>query len=384
MKILIITDNVGKTAPGIVFERLIQGLSSSHEIDVLTSNYDPSLDLSKVSTVTLFKKASVHPRISKFLITWFGVDFFDVFWAFNTRLKMKSKRVSQYDLVFSFVSFNHYIALIAGIKICKIYNKKLAVYTVDALPAPLGWLDYDSYYKGLQKMVYDNFSKADAFFSSNTQMLEYQLKTFLPKKKLLTGVIYNPSFGEFIHLPRINENVNIFVYTGGIYGLRKPEYLLKGFEKLLNEFPESKLVFVGTQKASLLLNELLPETLSKIEIIPFQKDLSYYYNVATALIDLDADIEDDVFLSSKITNYLMMNRIIISETGSNSPSRNLFKDIESIIQCDHDSEQVCEAMKKSILIKDIVNYKDRDVVVQMFSLGNVINKLNENFERIIS
>ena len=40
--------NVGRTATGIVFERLIHGLSSLHQIDVLTADYDPSIDLSRV------------------------------------------------------------------------------------------------------------------------------------------------------------------------------------------------------------------------------------------------------------------------------------------------------------------------------------------------
>lgn len=45
MKILIITKNFGKTAPGIVFEKLIQGLSISNEIDVLAADFVLSIEL---------------------------------------------------------------------------------------------------------------------------------------------------------------------------------------------------------------------------------------------------------------------------------------------------------------------------------------------------
>jgi hypothetical protein len=41
-------------------------------------------------------------------------------------------------------------------------------------------------------------------------------------------------------------------------------------------------------------------------------------------------------------------------------------------------------MEKSILIKNSVNYSDRDVVAEMFSLGNVIDKLNKKLELIVS
>ena len=350
MKILIITENVGRTAPGIVFERIIQGLSSSNEIDLLTSDYDPSIDLSKLSNTIISNKKSIHPRINKLFLTIFGVNPFDCFWAWKSIRKINKDKIAQYDLVFSFLSFHHFAALIAGTYFCKKHNKKLAVYSVDAIPAPIGWLNYDGYYKGLKKMTANYLGKVDAFFSSNHQMLAYQLPHFLPKKNIVTDVVYNPNYGEFKNFSKDIEEVNRFVYTGGIYGVRKVGYLLKGFEKLLKTYPESKLVFVGTQLASLSLIELESETLEKIELAPFSQDLSQYYNMATALIDIDADIENDVFLSSKMTNYLMINRAIISETGINSPSRHLFKNIDSIMQCNHDSNQICEAMKKAIII----------------------------------
>ena len=49
MRILIVTSNVGRTAPGIVFERLIHGLSIHNEIDILTPDFDPSINLDKIN-----------------------------------------------------------------------------------------------------------------------------------------------------------------------------------------------------------------------------------------------------------------------------------------------------------------------------------------------
>lgn len=45
MKILIITMNVANTAPGTVFEKLIQGLSISNEIDVPAADFVLSIEL---------------------------------------------------------------------------------------------------------------------------------------------------------------------------------------------------------------------------------------------------------------------------------------------------------------------------------------------------
>lgn len=382
MKILIITGNVGRTAPGIVFERLIQGLSSTNEIDLLTSDYDPSIDLSKLSNTIIYEKKNIHPRINKLFLILFGVNPFDCFWAWKAIRKIKKEEATKYDLVFSFLSFQHYAALIAGVYFSKKHNKKLAVYSVDAIPAPIGWLNYDSYYKGLKKMIAKYLREVDAFFSSNSQMLSYQLTTFLPKKNILTEVVYNPSYGEFKIFPKNNERTNRFVYTGGIYGVRKADYLLEGFEKLLKIYPDSKLVFVGTQSASVSVLNLEPETIKKIEIVPFTKDLSEYYNNATALIDIDADLENDVFLSSKMTNYLLINKAIISETGVNSPSRHLFKNIESIMQCDHDSDQICEAMKKAITTKYSIDFNDRIEIIELFNLESIVSRLNDKIEQL--
>ena len=119
---------------------------------------------------------------------------------------------------------------------------------------------------------------------------------------------------------------------------------------------------------------------SAIEIHPFTRDLDPFYKNATALIDIDADLENDVFLSSKIVNYLNINRIIISETGLNSPSRHLFKEISSIIHCDHNSDELYEAMIKSNLIRSNISYEDRLAAIEIFS----VEKNIEKFEKIVN
>lgn len=384
MKILIITENVGKTAPGIVFERIIYGLACKNEVDVLTADYDPSIDLSNVSNVFMLNKKKPYPRLNKLFLILLGFNPLDCFFAWKGKRKISKDKIKDYDLVFSFLSFQHYIGLIIGLYLCREFRKKFAVYSVDAIPAPIGWLKYDRYYRGLQKMVAYYLSEADAFFSSNHQMLEYQLKIFKPKANLFSDVLYNPSFGDRKHLPQNNEKTKIFVYTGGIYGVRKADYLLKGFEKLVKIYPDSKLIFVGTQSKSLPLEELNSETLLKIEVHSFTKDLSHYYNYATALIDIDADLENDVFLSSKMTNYLLIDRIVISETGKNSPSRHMFKGIDSIIQCDHDSDKICEAMIKAIQVKKSVDFNDRLEVIKLFGLNNVAEELNVKLEQLVA
>jgi glycosyltransferase involved in cell wall biosynthesis len=377
MKILIITMNVGKTAPGIVFERLIQGLSSLHQIDVLTADYSPSLDLTKTSDTIISKWSHKHTRLKKLLILLFNVNPYDCYWARKSIKLLKTHRSNKYDIILSFLSYQHYAALIAGTYLSKKSKSRHAVYTVDAIPAPNGWLENDSYYKSLKKMMAKYLQNVDILCSANYQMLNYQLSTFRPKENLITDVLYNPGSIEIKEFPNPRITTNYFVYTGGIYGVRRVVYILKGFEKLLERYPDSKFLFIGSELSPDSLSRLKPETLKKINLVPFTRDLDPYYSCATALIDIDADIENDVFLSSKMSNYIMINRIIISETGSNSPSRNLFKEIDSIIQCDHDPDQLCEAMSKSIEFKHTFDFDDRKTIIKLFDLENIVNRLNK-------
>lgn len=382
MKILIVTPNVGRTAPGIVFERLIFGLLSKKyiDIDLFVEDYEPSLDLSSIKRVVVINKIIKNRGISNRLIKWLGFDVFDHIWSVKAKRLITRNKKYSYDIVLSFMSFHHYSGLIAGQKIANKINAKFAVLSVDAVPAPLEWGVNYRLHKNVLKFMQKYLSSADAYFTSNEKMLEYQLSTFKHKNNLITGVIYNPSFGNKMEFPIHDTEEYKFLYTGGIYGARKSIYLLNAFELLLDCYPNSKLVFVGTTLSPSSLSNLKPTTISNIEIHPFTKELTKFYKEATALIDIDADFENDVFLSSKITNYIMINRIIISETGKNSPSRSIFKNIDSIIQCDHDSDQIKDAFKKAIELGSTTKYSDREDVIKKFNLENVVNSLIDNLE----
>ena len=384
MRILIITMHVGKTAPGIVFEKLIKGLAASHEIDLLVADYVPSVDLSLLTRVIVSKKRIIHPRISKFFISFLGVDPFDWCWALKSEKILLNNTRNKYDLILCFLSSGNYAAIVSGNRLSGRLNCKLAIHSTDAIPAPIGWIKDDLFYKGLKRMMKRYLSKVDAFFTTNREMLQYQLNIFEPKRKITTNVIYNSGLEEYKAFPQPEGATNNFVYTGGIYSVRKSEYILTGFEKLLNRHPDSKLVFVGSDPSEIPLGKYLPDTRRKIEFVPFTRDLDPYYKCATALIDIDADIENDVFISSKMPVYLMINRIIISETGNDSPARHLFKGIESIIQCDHDPDQLCEAMERSILSMNQISFKDRDMIIKLFQLQNIVDQLNHSLGQLVS
>lgn len=380
MKILIITANVGRTAPGIVFERLINGLSVRHEVELITADYDPSFDLSLIKKKIEIKKIELHPRLFKLFVSIFGIDPLDLIWKRKVLNTLKKTDSDTYDVVFSLISFHHYSALIAGEAIARKNSKsKFAVYSVDAIPAPIGWSNNDVYFRKVRSLMTRYIPKTDVFFSANKQMLEYQLSFIKTSPTFSSDVLLNPSSGVFKRYETTPLNP-VFLYTGGIYQVRKVEYVLKAFERFVEQYPNAKFIFVGSQISEDFLKSMSTKAQSAIEIHPFTRDLDPYYKNATALIDIDADIENDVFLSSKIVNYLNINRPIISETGLNSPSRHLFKGIPSIIQCNHNPDELYDAMFKANSFLNKISFEDRLAAIEMFS----IEKNIEKFEKYVS
>jgi glycosyltransferase involved in cell wall biosynthesis len=311
------------------------------------------------------------------LISTFGINPIDLLWSKQAMSKVSKKDYKAYDLIFSFISLHHYTPLLTGILLKKKYLSKLAVYSVDAIPAPVEWPENKSYFKSVKRMMAKYLPYSDYFFSSNEQMLKYQLSTFIPNKNIITEVIYNPTYAILKYYDYNSNNNNTFLYTGGIYGLRKPDYILGAFKKILKIYPDSTLEFVGSTFSEDCLSIFSFDEQKKIIIHPFTRDLTEYYKRAIALIDIDADLPNDVFLSSKIANYLSINRIIISETGKNSPSRKIFKDIPSILQCDHAVDELANAMEKAIELKGKIDFNDREKVISIFKISSVIKTLND-------
>lgn len=373
---LIISPNVGRTAPGIVFEKLIEGLSKIHSVDLITSDFHSS-NLRTANKITIVPKLNLHPRLFKLFISIFGVCPTDRIWERKVLYRLGKCDIKKYDLIFSFVSFHHYTALFLGEKLRR-YGPKWAVYSVDAIPAPIGWSKNDAYYRSVKRIVSKKLSKAQYYFAANEEMLMYQLTTFDSEKLVYKGVVFNPNGGRLIELktPYSFESYT-FLYTGGIYGVRNPKYLLQAFRKLLKQYPNSTLEFVGTSLDNSLFKDFSDFERRKIMLHPFTRDLIPYYERATALLDIDSELEDDVFLSSKMVNYLTINRLIISETGNNSPSRKLFSGIASIIQCNHDSDMIAKAMKKAIEDGPSADFRDREEIISKFGIDRIVTELTQ-------
>lgn len=317
MRILFITTELGKRAPGKVYDSFIDDYINKYgedNVDIITTECN-----SKSNNVKIYKRIYIHPRLRKLSVILFSIDLFD--WLLAKNIK-KSIDIAKYDIVFSLISLHNFMPLYLG-NFIKKANKKNEwfVYSVDAVPPPIGWGESPFYRNGLIKMMRAYFKKIDKFYSSNEVMLNYQLNLLDYSFSGEKGYIHTPGkYKEKKIFDKNNDGFFNLLYTGGIYGVRRPESLLDAFYKFTLQYDNTRLYFLGTNPVSIDLSKYDDSFKNKIIFVSYTDDLEKYYQLADVLIDIDADLDNDVFMSSKFFNYIMINRPILSITRENSPT----------------------------------------------------------------
>lgn len=378
MNILIIASDIGKTAPGIVYETLLSALAEENNISLICPSVSSDFNISKLDNVFEIEEPFHHIGWEKLLIKLLGRNIIDDLYVTSNIARFDFNFVKEIDFIISFASFHHYVSTLLGYKLSRKFQKKWIIYSVDAIPAPIGWLNDSAYYLNCKRFFEKYISRSDAFMSSNPEMLKYQLSG-ITHESIVTGVLYTP----------IRENVQVehgsvksinFLYTGGIYGPRKKESVLDGFRLFLQDHPDATFTFVGNHTPINFkgYEDLIED--KKIILAEFTNNLHPYYENATVLIDINAYFENDVFLSSKIINYLPVNRPIVTVTGSNSPTRNLFTKDPSIIHAFHNAKDVYRAMIEACHGK--FDMKERGYYVELLSLKNQINNINKVLDQL--
>lgn len=351
MRILIIASSVGETAPGKVFsayiEKILEKYNSS-QIDIITNDRNSKINSQYVE----LKKIDMH--LKKLSIGFLSFDLFD----FLAARRMVCSVEGKYDVVISLISLHHFFPLYLGFLLKK-YNKvsRWIVYSVDAIPPPKGWGQPYIYQKGLIRMIRIFFQSIDKIYFSNEVMLKYQLDILGKTFKGESGVLYTFSNSAPVVLPFRKKKDFTLLYTGGVYQARKVDQLLLSVDQLVKQGFNIRLNFVGTNPDSVDLNPISEVTKSNIYFFDYTKDLTPFYTEADLLIDIDADIENDVFISSKFFNYLIINRKILTITSPKSPVVSLIKKYKI--------SNVLVSCNSTVEIKKIIVecYENKDVFI---------------------
>lgn len=372
-KFLVIVMDLNNLAAGIVFWRLLKAMAEYVDCELVSPCVMPE-KINGLVAHKQYKYFRLPYRIEQHLYKRKGYYLTDNLWAKVTyKSIIKHIRKNSYDGVLSFVYGGNYAPLILGNIISEDIKTPWIVYSVDAIPTPISWTKDLQLRAKLLNYLECYIKRADAFFSSNLSMLRYEKNTFRRLDGYL-GVVLTPS-GENSNKKNLNENHKTitFLYAGYLYGPRKVGLLLRAFERFQKEKPNAKLIFVGNHSKDHFsgFEHLIKEGV--VECYGFTKDIEPFYQMADVLIDLNADIINDVFLSSKVCNYLSYEKPILVISQDGSPVREIMSGCDSIIHTHHDEEEIYESLRKvSKCIGEHIS--DREELLQLFKPKNIAEK----------
>lgn len=364
MKVLAICHYAG-SGISVIYERLIAHIAQYATVDVLADYHVHSAE-GKARNIYSLPYTRRMLKWNRKLLRWFGILPVSEWW---TR-KVAPMVADDYDVVISFVASSQLMPVVCGRHIAQKLGCKWGIYSVDAIPGPGGWTKPQEY-RGKMKAVGKYFSAVDYMASSNKHMLEFQLTTFTHKPGLKSSVLLTPSPDVRYDYPVSSEN--LFLFTGSLYGLRNAEHILRAFKRILAICPDARFIFIGVKMKLGDINKILtPEERKHIQVLKPTKDLGPLISRSKVLVDIDADREKDPFLSSKIITYIKANRMIICETGRETPSREMFAGLNTIIQCDHNADSLFEGMKKALAMgSSEQDYSEREPIIEKFSIESV-------------
>ena len=88
-------------------------------------------------------------------------------------------------------------------------------------------------------------------------------------------------------------------------------------------------------------------------------------------------------MSSKIVSYLKVNRVILSETGKITPSREMFAGLNTVVQCDHNEESLYNGMLRAIELADSnPDFSEREPLIKEFSIEHTSQLLRTSLAQI--
>lgn len=373
-RFLVVSMDMGDSAPGTVFKTLSESLCKYADIDVLSPDFNKGDSWKGIGWTRLHHYRCLSWPEVKQLWKVFHFNYNDLWWILiNLYPAIKSIRKKRYDGIISYTSMNFFPSIRLGRILAKILDVPWSIYSVDGIPSPVAWLEGDDeIHKLLSAHIDECCSRADFFFSSNEYMMAYQKQVC----RRFTGkwnYLYTP-YRQKSDYPKSDHNGYNFLYAGSLYGLRKIDGLIAGFRLFLQDYPDSKLVFVGAVDHSYFASasDLIAD--EKVILQPFVRDLTSYYQDADVLVDIGADISDDVFLSSKIVSYLAINRPILAMTGDNSPVRGIMSGLRSIIHCSNQANDIYQGLRNCINVVDN-GIEDRIGLLEKFDPDTIARKL---------
>jgi glycosyltransferase involved in cell wall biosynthesis len=375
MKILAICYQYGTSTPGgIINKNVLDGLSLNHDVKIIAAltNTTNSDDVFTCSTTP-----NRPHRVFDTLGDLFEINIDDIAWEF--RAKQKAKKIIkdwQPDVIYS--RGQPLSPLNVGRYIAKKYDLPFMIHFSDPLPAPVEWKPKPAYRNKILSGIKPVLLHANKLSFVTRAMLNYQHDVSKINITDRSVVINNP-ISNIDDFPPPNNDKIVFLYIGTFYGNRKPDLLIDGFNEFSSVNSSCELHIVGNNQHLAHLND------HNIKILPYSTNPFQLMSDANILIDIDSDCKNEVFMSSKLLDYLSTNRVIVSITSNQSPASDVLSTLKNTaIISSHDLTNIIGAFEKAIKViwtPDL--FDERNEIQNYFSLQSIVKKTEDGLLSIV-
>lgn len=377
MKILVVNFSYGLGTPsGICNQRTVELLADSgHEIIVVKGVGVSMNNHRNINIITCSPRPLKPARLYKFFGNIIQRDIVNFFWEY--RATRKCHEICDNwspDVIYGRGS--PVSGMMVGYQAATYSSLPLLVHFADPIPATEDWLKGNLDRKKMIRTVRPMLDYANRISFVTKEMMHYQQQTTNVDISSKGFVAPNP-IPPWTALGTPPSKA-IFLYLGTFFGGRNPAALIEGFQQLLQEFPFAELHLVGTDSgnvAPFLKSDIIRKA---VKILPRTNDIFKAMKKANVLIDVDGNYRHPVFLSSKLMEYLSVDRFILSITPLNSPAAHLLGKIsESSCISPHEPACVAKSMKRMLDFKwNKEKFDRRKKDLNWYTAGNVL-KINE-------
>ncbi|MDB5275540.1 MAG: hypothetical protein JWR61_495 [Ferruginibacter sp.] len=384
MRILLVVFDINNSATGLVIKNVLGSLVLQNpELEIIcnkvTNNEIPADIFYEINGGNLD-----YDRFDKLLLVLTRKNFKGLSWIYKG-VQIAKKIVDSFnpELVLVISSAYGFPVFELGYRISRKFNIPLAIHAVDPLPSTAGWGENQQLRKSIISIIKPYYKHATIVSSTNESMLNYQKNVIGEKYIKNSFVLPNPYSPLKNNLTAPLEQKS-FVYLGSVYGKRNIQHLIDAFTVFCNRHQDAKLYFVGSIDPGKAV--ISKHVADKIELINWTDEPEIFIFRCAILVDIDADIQHDVFISSKLTNYLVADRVILSISPPDSPARKLMQHLHNTVVVTADSKaEILNALEEALnKSQNLIDFGERKEIRNYLSPKTVAKNLLDNLNSVLT
>lgn len=374
MNVLFISYYYGETASGVVSRRTAEALAElGVNLTVVTSSADKGYSRGSIefhSCENILQPKSILFRVLYRTLKIFFPDIYNynLFWRRRCLKEcVRLTKLSKPDWIYCRTT--PIDACVVGARLKSLIDIPLLCHFTDPIPAPYPHIKKERSRLRLSHISNYVINNCNLVSFGTAQMRDYQcsLTPSLIKKE----VFISPdaaSSDEQVFSSSQSDNF-VLAYLGTFGGTRNPQNLFAAIRQL-NENGFNVILKVYSDRP------IGEEPMNSIQYMGSVREVDEVLKQASCFVDMDGDDNPPVFTSSKLKDYLLHNRPILSITPLNSPTRELLKDKITAFVTINDKEVIYKTLLK-IISSDLSNenYSERKEIVEYFSPQRIATEL---------